>query len=49
MMFPVFFLQEVPLGFYSVTLLTLWSLYELVPSVLAGLVAGALYKDPAAA
>jgi len=49
MMFPVFFLQEVPLGFYSATLLTLWSLYELVPSVLAGLVAGAVYKDPPAA
>ena len=48
-MFPIFFLQEVPLGFYSTTLLTLWSLYEIVPSVLAGLVAGALYKDPPAA
>ena len=48
-MFPIFFLQEVPLGFYSTTLLTLWSLYELIPSVLAGLIAGALYKDPAAA
>jgi hypothetical protein len=45
-MFPIFFLQEVPLGFYSTTLLTLWSLYEIVPSVIAGLVAGALYKDP---
>ena len=42
---PIFFLQEVPLGFYSTTLLGLWSLYELVPSVIAGLVAGALYKD----
>ena len=48
-MFPIFFLQEVPLGFYSTTLLTLWSLYEIVPSVIAGLVAGALYKDPAGA
>jgi hypothetical protein len=48
-MFPIFFLQEVPLGFYSATLLTLWSLYEIVPSVAAGLLAGALYKDPAAA
>jgi hypothetical protein len=48
-MFPIFFLQEVPLGFYSTTLLTLWSLYELVPSAIAGLVAGALYKDAAAA
>lgn len=48
-MFPVFFLQEVPLGFYSTTLMTLWSLYELVPSVIAGLVAGVLYKEPAAA
>jgi hypothetical protein len=48
-MFPIFFLQEVPLGFYSTTLLTLWSLYEIVPSVIAGLVAGALYKDPPAA
>jgi len=46
-MFPIFFLQEVPLGFYSTTLLTLWSLYEIVPSVLAGLVAGALYKPAA--
>ena len=42
-------LQEVPLGFYSTTLLTLWALYEIVPSVIAGLVAGALYKDPPAA
>lgn len=49
MMFPIFFLQEVPLGFYSTTLLTLWSLYEIVPSVVAGLVAGAPYKDPPAA
>jgi hypothetical protein len=48
-MFPIFFLQEVPLGFYSTTLLALWSLYEVVPSVIAGLVAGALYKDAAAA
>ena len=48
-MFPIFFLQEVPLGFYSTMLLTLWSLYELVPSAIAGLVAGALYKDAAAA
>ena len=48
-MFPIFFLQEVPLGFYSMTLLALWSLYEVVPSVIAGLVAGALYKDAAAA
>ena len=47
-MFPVFFLQEIPLGFYSTTLLALWSLYELVPSVLGGLIAGALYKDPPA-
>ena len=49
MMFPIFFLQEIPLGFYSTTLLGLWSLYEVVPSVIAGLVAGALYKDPPAA
>jgi hypothetical protein len=48
-MFPIFFLQEVPLGFYSTTLLTLWSLYEIVPSVVAGLIAGALYKDAAVA
>jgi hypothetical protein len=48
-MFPVFFLQEVPLGFYSTTLLALWSLYEIIPSVIAGLVAGALYKDAPAA
>jgi hypothetical protein len=48
-MFPISFLQEVPLGFYSTTLLGLWSVYELIPSVLAGLVAGALYKDPPAA
>ena len=48
-MFPVFFLQEIPLGFYSTTLLGLWSLYEVVPSVVAGLIAGALYKDAAAA
>jgi len=47
-MFPIFFLQEVPLGFYSTTLVGLWSLYEVVPSVIAGLVAGALYKDSAA-
>ena len=49
MMFPVFFLQEVPLGFYSTTLLGLWAAYELVPSVIAGLLAGALYKDAPAA
>ena len=48
-MFPVFFVQEIPLGFYSTTLLALWSLYEVIPSVIAGLVAGALYKDAAAA
>jgi hypothetical protein len=48
-MFPVFFLQEIPLGFYSTTLLGLWSLYEVIPSVVAGLIAGALYKDAAAA
>ena len=47
-MFPIFFLQEIPLGFYSTTLVGLWSLYEVVPSVIAGLVAGALYKDSAA-
>ena len=49
LMFPVFLVQLIPLGFYSTTLLTLWSLYELVPSVVAGLAAGALYKDAAAA
>src|SRR5688572_14703293 len=45
-MFPIFFLQEIPLGFYSTTLLGLWSVYELVPSVVGGLIVGALYKDP---
>jgi hypothetical protein len=48
MMFPIFFLQEIPLGFYSTTLLGLWSTYEVIPSVIAGLAAGALYKDAAA-
>jgi hypothetical protein len=49
MMFPIFFLQEIPLGFYGTTLLGLWSVYELIPSAAAGLIAGALYKDPPAA
>jgi hypothetical protein len=48
-MFPIFFLQEIPLGFYSTTLLGLWTLYELIPSVVGGLIVGALYKDPPAA
>lgn len=44
-MFPIPFIAEVPVGFYSGAMLTMWSLYEIVPSVIAGLVAGALYKD----
>jgi len=49
LMFPIPFLSEVPIGFYSTTMLAMWSLYELITTLLAGLVAGALYKDPAAA
>ena len=45
-LFPIAVIQQVPLGFYGTTLLSLWTIYELVPSVLAGLAAGALYKDP---
>ena len=44
-MFPIFFLQEIPLGFYSTTLLGLWTVYEVIPSIVGGLIAGALYKD----
>jgi hypothetical protein len=44
-LFPIAFTQEIPLGFRSPTMLSLWALYEVVPSVIAGLVAGALYKD----
>jgi hypothetical protein len=49
MMFPIPFVSDVPLGFYTTTMLALWSLYELVASVIAGLLAGALYKDAAGA
>lgn len=45
-MFPIFLIQEIPLGFYGTRLVALWSMYELVPSVAAGLLAGALYKEP---
>ena len=45
-MFPIPLVQEIPLGFRSATMVSLWSLYEIVPSVIAGLVAGALYKEP---
>jgi hypothetical protein len=48
LMFPIPFLSEVPIGFYSTTMLAMWSLYELITSVVGGLVAGALYKDAAA-
>jgi len=44
-MFPLPFISEVPIGFYSATMLAMWSLYELITSVVAGLLAGALYKD----
>jgi hypothetical protein len=49
MIFPLPFISEVPIGFYTTTMMALWSLYELITSVVAGLVAGALYKDAAAA
>jgi hypothetical protein len=49
LMFPIPFLSEVPIGFYSTTMLAMWSLYELITTVVAGLVAGALYKDAAPA
>jgi hypothetical protein len=49
MMFPIPFVSEMPIGFYTTTMLALWSLYELVTSVIAGLLAGALYKDAAGA
>jgi hypothetical protein len=49
LMFPLAFLQLVPIGIFSMNMLTMWSLYELITSVVAGLVAGALYKDAAAA
>ena len=49
MMFPIPFVSDVPIGFYTTTMLAMWSLYELITSVIAGLLAGALYKDAAGA
>jgi hypothetical protein len=48
-MFPIPFISLVPLGLYTANMLAMWSLYELIASLAAGLVAGALYKDAAAA
>jgi hypothetical protein len=45
-MFAIPQIQEIPLGFRTTAMLGLWSFYELVPSVAAGLVAGYLYRDP---
>jgi hypothetical protein len=44
-MFPVPFIAEIPTGFYGPRLVTMWSLYEIVPTVVGGLVAGFLYKE----
>ena|SRR5437870_3426153 len=49
LMFPLPFLEEVPIGFYTTTMMAMWSLYELITTLIAGLVAGALYKDAAVA
>jgi hypothetical protein len=48
-LFPLPFIAEIPIGFYTTTMLAMWSLYELITNVVAGLVAGSLYKDAAAA
>jgi hypothetical protein len=47
LMYPIMFIADVPLGFYTPTMLVMWSLYELIPTLVAGLVAGKLYKDAA--
>jgi hypothetical protein len=49
LMFPLPFISEIPIGFYTTTMMAMWSLYELITSVAGGLVAGALYKDAAPA
>ena len=46
LMFPLAFLELVPMGLFTTKMLVMWSLYELITSVIAGLVAGALYKEP---
>jgi len=48
-MFALPFISDVPLGFYSANMLVMWALYELIATVVAGLAAGALYKDAATA
>jgi len=48
-MFAVPFIAQVPIGFHSGAMLGTWALYELILTVVAGLVAGAVYKDAAAA
>lgn len=44
-MFPVPFIAEIPTGVYGPRMVTMWSLYEIVPTVVGGLVAGFLYKE----
>jgi hypothetical protein len=46
-MFPVPFIAEIPTGFYGPRMVTMWSLYEIVPTVVGGLVAGSLYRERA--
>jgi hypothetical protein len=48
-MFAVPFIADVPLRFYTANMLVMWAVYELITSLVGGLVAGALYKDSAAA
>ena len=45
-MFPVPFVADAPIGLHPPRLLALWSLYEILPTVVGGLAAGFIYKDP---
>ena len=48
-MFPLPLIAEIPTGFYGPRMVAMWSLCEIVPTVVGGLVAGFLYKEGAAA
>jgi hypothetical protein len=44
-MFPIPLIADIPVGTYSPRLAAMWSLYEIVPTVVGGLIAGLLYKE----
>ncbi len=48
-MFPIPFAAQVPIHIFGKQMFLMWSLYEIVPAVVGGLVAGVLYKESVAA